>query len=133
MLASAFVGALPAYDAKLDWSANFARMLGFNDPMFDDLMRMYDQEHCFCPVVSLTPLPSQVHGDSLRPRRRQCVRAHDASGWLCTVRSLPVVSVLHLRRDCSTPETALSRYAAGMCGLAGPLHGLANQEVLLLP
>ena len=21
-------------------------------------------------------------------------------------------------------------YAAGMCGLAGPLHGLANQEVL---
>ena len=34
-------GKVADYDASLDYSANFARMLGFNDPKFDELMRLY--------------------------------------------------------------------------------------------
>jgi citrate synthase len=34
-------GKVAAYDDSLDYSANFARMLGFNDPGFDELMRLY--------------------------------------------------------------------------------------------
>lgn len=28
-------------DPKLDWSANFAKMLGYDDPKFTELMRLY--------------------------------------------------------------------------------------------
>ena len=34
-------GVVAPYDSSLDYSANFARMLGYNDPEFDELMRMY--------------------------------------------------------------------------------------------
>lgn len=34
-------GKVAAYDASLDYSANFCRMLGYNDPKFDELMRLY--------------------------------------------------------------------------------------------
>ena len=30
-----------AIDAKKDWSANFASMLGYTDPQFTELMRLY--------------------------------------------------------------------------------------------
>jgi citrate synthase len=81
------------HDAKLDYSANYANMLGFGgDKVFDDLMRLYLVIH------------SDHEGGN--------VSAH-------TVRL--VGSAL------SDPYLA---YAAGMNGLAGPLHGLANQEVL---
>lgn len=85
-------GKLAAHDAKLDYSANFARLLGFNNAQFDDLMRLYLVIH------------SDHEGGN--------VSAH-------TVRL--VGSAL------SDPYLA---FAAGMNGLAGPLHGLANQEVL---
>jgi len=78
--------------ANLDMGANYAHMLGFNDPGFDDLMRLY-----------LT-----IHTD----HEGGNVSAH-------TVRL--VGSAL------SDPYLSLS---AGLNGLAGPLHGLANQEVL---
>jgi citrate synthase len=78
--------------AGLDWSANYAHMMGFDDPTFHELMRLY-----------LT-----IHSD----HEGGNVSAHTT--WL-------VSSAL------SDPYLA---FAAGLNGLAGPLHGLANQEVL---
>lgn len=77
---------------NLDMGANYARMMGFDDHGFDELMRLY-----------LT-----IHAD----HEGGNVSAH-------TIRL--VGSAL------SDPYLSLS---AGINGLAGPLHGLANQEVL---
>jgi len=85
-------GKVPHVDKSLDWSANYARMLGYNNAEFDELMRLYLVIH------------SDHEGGN--------VSAH-------TVKL--VGSAL------SDPYLA---FAAGMNGLAGPLHGLANQEVL---
>ncbi|EGC37805.1 hypothetical protein DICPUDRAFT_91550 [Dictyostelium purpureum] len=79
-------------DANLDWSANFTKMLGFNDKGFDELMRLY-----------LT-----IHSD------------HEGGN----------VSAHTTHLVGSALSDAYYSFAAGMCGLAGPLHGLANQEVL---
>jgi len=76
-----------------DWSSNFTSMLGYDDPQFTELMRLYLVIH------------SDHEGGN--------VSAH----------------------TCHLVATALSdpflSFSAGMCGLAGPLHGLANQEVLV--
>ena len=83
---------LPAADRTLDWAGNFARMLGFEDPGFAELLRLY-----------LFLLSDHEGGN---------VSAH----------------TVHLVGSAlSDPYLALS---AGMNGLAGPLHGLANQEAL---
>lgn len=79
-------------DGMLDWSANFAHMLGFNDPDFADLMRLY----------------MTIHAD----HEGGNVSAH-ATHLVGSALSDPYLS-----------------FAAGMAGLAGPLHGLANQEVI---
>ena len=63
-------------------------------------------EHRLCRAHASLP------DHPLRPRGRQRQRAHHALGWL---------------RPLSSPMLSL---AAGLNGLAGPLHGLANQEVL---
>jgi citrate synthase len=34
-------GVIQAIDPSKDWSSNFAHMLGFNDPNFVELMRLY--------------------------------------------------------------------------------------------
>jgi len=34
-------GKVAAIDPNLDWSANFCNMLGFDNPQFIELMRMY--------------------------------------------------------------------------------------------
>ncbi|KAF2351166.1 Citrate synthase eukaryotic-type [Trinorchestia longiramus] len=78
-------------DPKLDWSANFTNMLGYEDPQFTELMRLY-----------LT-----IHSDH---------EGGNVSAHTCHL----VGSAL------SDPYLS---FAAGMNGLAGPLHGLANQEV----
>uniref|UniRef100_A0A2P2HX21 Citrate synthase n=1 Tax=Hirondellea gigas TaxID=1518452 RepID=A0A2P2HX21_9CRUS len=78
---------------KVDWSANFTNMLGYDDPQFTELMRLY-----------LT-----IHSDH---------EGGNVSAHTCHL----VGSAL------SDPYLA---FAAGMNGLAGPLHGLANQEVLM--
>jgi citrate synthase len=82
-----------AIDEDKDWSANFVSMLGYEDPMFTELMRLY-----------LT-----IHSDH---------EGGNVSAHTCHL----VGSAL------SDPYLS---YAAGINGLAGPLHGLANQEVLV--
>ncbi|XP_038045249.1 citrate synthase, mitochondrial-like [Patiria miniata] len=80
-------------DVDLDWSANFANMLGYEDEMFKEVLRMY-----------LT-----IHSD------------HEGGN----------VSAHTVHLVGSALSDAYLSLAAGMNGLAGPLHGLANQEVLV--
>merc|ERR1711971_522160 len=87
-------GAVPCPpDPAKDWSANFCEMIGYKDPQFTELMRLY-----------LT-----IHSD----HEGGNVSAH-ATHLVGSALSDPYPS-----------------FSAGMCGLAGPLHGLANQEVLV--
>lgn len=79
-------------DADLDWAANFAHMLGFEDKSFWALMRLY----------------MTIHAD----HEGGNVSAH-ATHLVGSALSDPYLS-----------------FTAGMTGLAGPLHGLANQEVI---
>jgi citrate synthase len=79
-------------DGMLDWGANFAHMLGFEEKGFVALIRLY-----------LT-----IHAD----HEGGNVSAH-ATHLVGSALSDPYLS-----------------FAAGMTGLAGPLHGLANQEVI---
>lgn len=83
---------IPSNADNLDMSANYAHMMGFDDPAFHELMRLYLTIH-------------------------ECHEGGNASAH--TVRL--VGSAL------SDPYLAFS---AGLNALAGPLHGLANQEVL---
>jgi len=79
-------------DGMLDWSGNFAHMLGYDNDSFAELMRLY-----------LT-----IHAD----HEGGNVSAH-ATHLVGSALSDPYLS-----------------FCAGMTGLAGPLHGLANQEVI---
>ena len=82
-----------APDPSLDWSGNFAHMLGVNDTAdFKSLMRLY-----------LT-----IHAD------------HE--GGNASAHTAHLVG--------STLSSVYLSYAGGMNSLAGPLHGLANQEVI---
>ena len=85
-------GDLIAPDPKLNFGANFAHMLGNDDPDFYDLMRLYMVLHCDHEGGNVSAFTAHVVGSAL-----------------------------------SDPYYAT---AAGLCGLAGPLHGLANQECL---
>eukprot|EP01118_Nematostelium_gracile_P007794 TRINITY_DN2556_c0_g1_i1.p1 TRINITY_DN2556_c0_g1~~TRINITY_DN2556_c0_g1_i1.p1 ORF type:complete len:488 (-),score=143.04 TRINITY_DN2556_c0_g1_i1:38-1501(-) len=85
-------GKVAEYDSKLDWGANFANMLGFNDPKFTEMLRLYLSIHSDHEGGNVSAHTTHLVGSAL---------------------SDPYLS-----------------YAAGMNGLAGPLHGLANQEVL---
>ena len=82
-----------APDPSLDWSGNFAHMLGVNDSAdFKSLMRLY-----------LT-----IHAD------------HE--GGNASAHTAHLVG--------STLSSVYLSYAGGMNSLSGPLHGLANQEVI---
>ena len=85
-------GVVPAAKPELDWAGNFAHMLGYDDKMFRELMRLY-----------LT-----IHAD------------HEGGN----------VSAHTTHLVGSALSDAYYSLSAGMDGLAGPLHGLANQEVL---
>ena len=85
-------GQLPAADTSLDYSANYAHLLGSDDPDFRSLMRLY-----------LT-----IHAD------------HE--GGNASAHTVNLVG--------STLSDPYRSFAAGMNALAGPLHGLANQEVI---
>ncbi len=79
-------------DKNLDWAANFAHMLGYDDNGFKALMRLYMTIHA------------------------------DHEGGNVSAHSTHLVG--------SALSDAYLSFAAGMNGLAGPLHGLANQEVI---
>ncbi len=79
-------------DSKLDWAGNFAHMLGFDNPEFKEMMRLY----------------MTIHSD------------HEGGN----------VSAHATHLVGSALSDAYLSFAAGMNGLAGPLHGLANQEVI---
>ncbi|MDE1192735.1 MAG: citrate (Si)-synthase, eukaryotic [Arachidicoccus sp.] len=79
-------------DQKLDWAANFAHMLGFENKGFLKLMRLYMTIHADHEAGNVSAHTTHLVGSAL---------------------SDPYLS-----------------FAAGMNGLAGPLHGLANQEVI---
>ena len=79
-------------DPDLDWGGNFANMIGVEDEIFKELMRLY--------LV--------IHSD------------HEGGN----------VSAHTTHLVGSTLSDAYYSLSAGMNGLAGPLHGLANQEVL---
>jgi citrate synthase len=79
-------------DGLLDWSGNFAHMLGYQDETFKELMRLYMTIHADHEGGNVSAHTTHLVGSAL-----------------------------------SDPYLSL---AAGMNGLAGPLHGLANQEVI---
>ncbi|HOZ51792.1 MAG TPA: citrate (Si)-synthase, eukaryotic [Chitinophagaceae bacterium] len=79
-------------NGMLDWGANFAHMLGFEDEGFRELMRLYLTIHADHEGGNVSAHATHLVGSAL-----------------------------------SDPYLA---FAAGMNGLAGPLHGLANQEVI---
>lgn len=79
-------------DTTLDYSGNFCRMLGYDNPSFDELMRLY-----------------------------LCIHT-DHEGGNASAHTTHLVG--------STLADPYLSYAAGLNALAGPLHGLANQEVL---
>ncbi len=76
----------------LDWSANFAHMLGFSNHEFTDLIRLYMTIHADHEGGNVSAHTSHLVGSAL--------------------------------------SDAYLSFSAGMNGLAGPLHGLANQEVV---
>jgi citrate synthase len=79
-------------DPKLDWAANFAHMLGYDEPIFYKLMRLYLTIH------------SDHEGGNVSAHTTHLVGSALSDPYLC--------------------------FGAAMNGLAGPLHGLANQEVI---
>ena len=79
-------------DTSLDWSGNFAHMLGIEGEDFKSLMRLYMLIHA------------------------------DHEGGNASAHTAHLVN--------STLADAYLSYAAAMGSLAGPLHGLANQEVI---
>ena len=81
-----------AADESLDWAANFAHMLGYEEADFQDLMRLYMTIHA------------------------------DHEGGNASAHTTHLVG--------STLADAYLSFAAAMTSLAGPLHGLANQEVI---
>ncbi|KAI9218144.1 citrate synthase-like protein [Blastocladiella britannica] len=85
-------GKVAAVDPTLDWSANFAKMLGYSDPKFIELMRLYLTIHSDHEGGNVSAHTSHLVGSALAD---------------------PYLS-----------------FSAALNGLAGPLHGLANQEVL---
>lgn len=84
---------LGCVDPGKDWACNFACMLGYDNPQFIELMRLYLTIHADHEGGNVSAHTTHLVGSAL---------------------SDPYLS-----------------FAAGMNGLAGPLHGLANQEVLV--
>ncbi|KAI8468413.1 MAG: citrate synthase precursor [Monoraphidium minutum] len=81
-----------APDPTLDWAANLAHMMGFEDEGCREMMRMYLTIHADHEGGNVSAHATHLVGSAL------------SDPYLCL--------------------------AAGITGLAGPLHGLANQEVL---
>jgi len=79
-------------DPSVDWAANLGHMLGYDQPDFRELMRLYMTIHT------------------------------DHEGGNVSAHATHLVG--------STLSDVYFSLSAGINGLAGPLHGLANQEVM---
>lgn len=82
-------GKVAPLNPNKDWADNLATMLGFEDPMFHEMMRLYLVLHADHEGGNVSAHTTHLVGSAL------------SDPYLCL--------------------------AAGMNGLAGPLHGLANQ------
>ena len=82
-------GKVACLDPNSDWGANLTTMLGYDNPTFTELMRLYLVIHSDHEGGNVSAHTTHLVGSAL---------------------SDPYLS-----------------FAAGMNGLAGPLHGLANQ------
>ena len=82
-------GKVAPLDPNKDWADNLATMLGFEDPMFHEMMRLYLVLHADHEGGNVSAHTTHLVGSAL------------SDPYLCL--------------------------AAGMNGLAGPLHSLANQ------
>lgn len=113
---------LGAKSPNLDYSANFARRLGYDLPEFDELMRLYLVIH------------SDHEGGNASAHTTHLVRAHvDMCAVVCDTGAVhPIIYQTKMapRQVASTLSDPYLSYAGGLNALAGPLHGLANQEVL---
>lgn len=85
-------GKVPVYDKNLDYGANFAKMMGIENPEYVDLARLYFILHSDHESGNVSAHTMHLVGSAL---------------------SDPYYS-----------------FSAAMNGLAGPLHGLANQNCL---
>ena len=85
-------GKVAPVDPNKDWADNLASMLGYEDPMFHEMMRLYLVLHADHEGGNVSAHTTHLVGSAL------------SDPYLCL--------------------------AAGMNGLAGPLHGLANQVTL---
>lgn len=70
-------GKLIPSDPSLDWSANFAQMLGYKDPNFNELLRLYltihsDHEGMFYYFLSILELNNSLVQFSSLNFRRKC-------------------------------------------------------------
>ena len=88
-------GKVAPIDPNKDWADNLATMLGFEDPMFHEMMRLYLVLHADHEGGNVSAHTTHLVGSAL------------SDPYLCL--------------------------AAGMNGLAGPLHGLANQVTRACP
>lgn len=98
-------GVVPADDHSLDYAANYSRLLGF-------------------PAAGKGASPkTDGRGDSFDELMRLYITIHsDHEGGNVSAHTTHLVG--------SALSDPYYSFAAGLCGLAGPLHGLANQEVL---
>ncbi len=86
------MGKLPASDPNLDWSANFAHLMGAKDSLYAELCRLYFIIHSDHESGNVSAHATHLVGSAL--------------------------------------SDVYYAASAGMNGLAGPLHGRANQEAL---
>lgn len=130
-----------AIDPNLDWSHNFTNMLGYTDPQFIELMRLYLTIHRCGAAPPLLCLgvwdaPGQLSAWGNGSAGTGC-GAEGGPVWGCGgLTLLPRPHSDHEGGNVSAHTShlvgsALSdpylAFAAAMNGLAGPLHGLANQ------
>jgi len=104
-----------AIDPKKDWSANFTSMLGYDDERFTELMRLYLTIHTY--VIRLDKM---YYFALIMDFASSC---SDHEGGNVSAHTVHLVG--------SALSDPYLSFAAGLNGLAGPLHGLANQEVLV--
>lgn len=96
-------GNIADYDSSLDYSANFNRMLGF-------------------PAHGLNPNAKEGNTDFDELMRLYLTIHSDHEGGNVSAHATHLVG--------SALSDPYYSFSAGLNGLAGPLHGLANQEVL---